>query len=229
MIEGIAIYGERKRGKSAFAMSCPTPIEYFDFELGSSRVEPKYVPKDMVVHDMYEAKLGYTVAKNDTIIQKFWTDFEKKYFKALEDPNVKTIVWDTASKVWEAKRHQALAEIREEHPDRKTLSKFEYSVPNKDMAKLVILARSYHKLLMLVHHTKDVYDPKTELPTGELTWDGFTHTGDYVDVILYFTKAEGHPIVTVMDCGLTMKAEGISIDSAKYDDIEKLIASLRED
>jgi hypothetical protein len=225
LIEGIAIYGQRKRGKSTFAMSCPTPIVYFDFELGASRVEPMYIPTDMKIIDMYEAKLGYTDTKNDAIAMKFWIDFEKQYMKALENPDVKTIVWDTASKVWEAKRHDTIAKIRLTYPDRISLNKFEYTIPNKDMAKLVILARSYHKLLILVHHTKDIY--KNDEPTGELTWDGFTHTGDSVDIVMFFDKQDGVPYATITDCGLTLKAEGVTLESPTYADVESLVMKLR--
>jgi hypothetical protein len=225
MIKLLAIYGAKKTGKTTFAMSCPTPSVLFDFELGSDRVKPEFIPDDMEIIKVYEPRIGRTIEDNDILAEKYWSNFEDKYYEALENPAVNSIIFDTSTKLWAAKRHVGLAEIRKEYPTRKALNKFEYGPLNADMEQLVMDAKVAEKLLVLTHHTKDVYIG--ENPTGEVTWDGFSHTGDMVDVILYFRKLNNKPYVTIEDCGLAMEADGMEFEAPTYQEIYDYIATQR--
>ena len=161
------------------------------------------------------------------IAQEFWNTIIKDYNNALEDEKVKTVVIDTASAVWEARRMAYLAEIREHDPNRKSLIPQEYFVPNRDMKMLITQAALHKKILIVVHHTREEYDNNGR-PTGEEVPDGFKYTGDLVDVELWMNKKNGVITGTIYTCGLSIAAEGLEIENPTYEKLSTLIEGYRK-
>lgn len=228
MIESLSIIGRKKTAKTTLAMSAPTPIVLLDFELGLRRVEERFLPdkKDYTVHNYAETIV--TDRKRDIkVAQEFWNTIIKDYNKALEDKDVRTVVIDTASAVWEARRMAYLAEIRETNPERKSLVPQEYFVPNRDMKMLITQAALHKKILIVVHHTREEYDAQGR-PTGEEVPDGFKYTGDLVDVEFWMSKKGGKITGTIYTCGLSIAAEGIEMENPTFDKLSTLIDGYRQ-
>lgn len=227
----ISLEGVRKTTKSTFAMSAPPKIVFFDFDLGVDRVEPKYRPaKEKITVLDYGTLAIINKKKQAAFVLKEWDRLLKEYNDALEDKEVKSIVFDTFTAVWELRRLAYLAELNEEAKAkgeglRRNLMPQEYFIPNTDMKMLLTQAKIHGKNLILVHHLKEVY--KEGKPTGEMEADGFKYTGDLADVILQSSKRDGKPVYTVKDCGLTLKAEGLELEEATFGQVETLINKLR--
>ena len=224
----ISLEGVRKTGKTTFALSAPPEIVFFDFELGLHRVEPRFMPdeKGLKVLD-YGSLATLDRKKQDTFVLTQWGKLLKDYSAALESETTTSIVFDTFTAVWELRRMAYMAELRSTPggAGRKNLMPQEYATPNADMKMLLVQAQIHHKNLILTHHLREQY--KEGKPTGVLEADGFKHTGDAVDVILHTSKAKCKPLITIRDCGLTMRAEGLEVTDPNYDKVFKLITQMR--
>jgi len=226
LLQTVMLYGERKTGKTTFALSAPKPMVVLDFELGIDGVEKRYIQDEdkITVHSLVSQAV-IDKRKNLTVAKEFWKEIQEIYNDALEDPGVASIVLDTGSSVWDACRHCYLAELKEKEPSRVQLTPVEYTEPNRRMKNFIIQSRLHNKVLVITHHTKEEY-VKNE-PTGNYTWDGFKHAGDLCDVVLYFRKKDRKPYVMVEDCRLSMMAEGLEREAPTYQSIQAEIETFR--
>ena len=235
MINAISLVGKLKTGKTTFALSAPKPMVFFDFEMGYSRVEPRFIdnPNEITIHKLVDETLVNRKKKEN--IQKaidFWENILTLYNDALENPNVKSIVFDTFTSVWEARRMAHLATIRQTDPNRSSLMPPEYFIPNTDIKVMLVQARVHDKILIVTHHTRPEYMGNE--PTGKDEPDGFKKTGDLVDVVLWtdkqYDKQSGItvPVAKITECGLTMQALGMELVSPTYDSLDKLITGYRQ-
>tara|TARA_Y100000310_G_scaffold16579_1_gene16514 strand:+ start:3365 stop:4069 length:705 start_codon:yes stop_codon:yes gene_type:complete len=232
-MDAISAIGEKKTGKTTFACSAPKPIHFFDFEGGIRRVEPRFVPEPnkitvkTYIGDYLEAK----VKKGESYLE-LWNRIISDYNASLEDPNVASIVFDTAATVWEIRRNAELVTVQKFDPDRKILQPPEYTPCNTDMKVLIQQAAVHKKKLVLVHHTKEEW--KAGKPTGVMVADGFSYTGDHVDLELRFKRGidvqskKTIPIATIETAGLSMAAFGVSINEPTWDKVDQLIENFRK-
>lgn len=227
MIQSISLVGKMKTGKTTFALSAPKPLVIFDFEMGVQRVESKFIEEQDKITVITLIREALAVkGKRIAGALDFWKKIQEAFLKALEDETVKTIAFDTFSSVWEIRRMAYLAELKTRDPSRTTLSPFEYFIPNADMKTLLIQSRIHNKILIVTHHTRDIYDAEGK-PTGEQEPDGFKATGDLVDIVVWMTKEGGKPKATIKTCGLTLTAEGIVLPEPNFNSLHQIIASLR--
>lgn len=222
MIKLLSIVGPLKRGKSAVACSGPKPMIYFDLELGWDRVEDRFKEGDIKLESL---DMGVNVP-----IQKQWSQFETAFNKALLDNNVKSIVLDTGSAVWEMRRSVGLADAQATKESREKLSPVEYTPLNEDMRKMFKQAKVYGKTLIIIHHVKEQY--LGNKPTGTLIPDGFKETGDFMDLELWMDIEKGkdglyHPYGIIKECGLSMAATGLKVPEPTYDKLETLVKGFR--
>jgi hypothetical protein len=225
-IQAISVVGKMKTGKSTFAVSAPKPLIVFDFELGMQRVEPRFIKDLSKIRILpYADALIIDKKRHPQQAMELWDKIIQDYKAALEDPKVKTIVFDTFTSVWEARRMAYLAELKERDPSRISLMPQEYFVPNTDMKTLLVQARLHNKILIVTHHTREVYIEGK--PSGMEEADGFKYTGDLVDVELWMTKAGGKPIGKIVTCGLSMTAEGLEIPEPTFAQLEAMVDSFR--
>jgi len=228
MLRLVSVVGRRKTCKSTFAMSAPTPIVFFDLELGADRVEDRYIPDKANIKFIYLMKKQPLKAKPQGTEEdyKHWVEFEKKYNEALEDSTVKTIVLDPFTVVWQDAQAAFLYELKQKDPT--TVSIYPttlYATPNAWMRDVILQAKLHNKNLILVHHTKEGY--KKGEPTGEEVPDGFKYTGDLVEVELWMTMKDNKPIGTITICGLSPSAQGSVREQPTWKDIEGWIDKLR--
>lgn len=230
MIQSLSLVGKKKTAKSTVALSAPLPIVYFDFEIGLRRVEPRYLPdmSKVTVHNIEPVNQLKLKADPDLAI-KHWEKILRLYNTALEDPNIKSIVFDTFTAMWEAKRMAHLGAIRKTEPSRSNLNKYEYFVPNTEMKELFVQASLHEKVLITIHHTTAEYMAGEE--TGEETADGWKQTGDLVDVEFWMTKVRKDgktiPRGEFRTCGPSMAVEGMTMDEPTFAEIDALVEGYR--
>lgn len=247
MIQALSIVGRMKTGKTTLGLSAPKPLIIFDFEQGVNRIEPKYL-KDMdkVKVVSYAAEM-MTLRKKEienikrvkklvttaTVIsaEVFWIKILQDYNAALEDANITSIMFDTFSSVWEARRLAFLEEVQKAEPDRKQLTPQEYFIPNVDMKMLITQAGLHNKILIVTHHTRSKYVAGVE--TAEEEPDGFKYTSDLIEVEVWMSKRMSQqplrmtPYGTIKACRLCMAAEEAELEAPTYDILAAYIDARR--
>ena len=153
---------------------------------------------------------------------------QNEYNKALEDPAIKTIVIDSASLLRQISSLSHLAEVRRHEPNRKSLTPFEYVIPNAELREFILQAPLHNKILVLIHHVRAKFEEPSILEA-----DGFGETGDLVDVELWMTKGkndkgEVKPKGIIKNCGVCMRAEGMDIPEPSFTKLDTLIGNLRK-
>lgn len=237
------IYGPPGGTKSSIALSFPKPLVYYDFERGAHRawgmkpgtqkiaasiaghpVDATLLTTEMWpyngVDDLVYVK--YPEVPVRSIVQRYekldgwvkaWADFTSDFNNACENPEVKTIVWDTGTVEWGLCCDCFLEELqRASSTGRKQLQQIEYGEPNRRQNGLLTAAAANKKTLVLVHHETDKYGPilmggkpvlddngnPKSAPTGEKIPDGFRYTVGKCDWVLYVTLSRGDNGVTAV-------------------------------
>jgi hypothetical protein len=134
--------------------------------------------------------------------------------------------------MWSIRTRAHLEKAQVRNPDRIRLQQIEYGEPNTDMAAVLGACRSYSKSLVLLHHVGGIYEARlTAQGTEEIrigdTFDGWSKSGNLVDIIMRTYKNGITTGVEVIDCGLTLAAEGKKIENATFQIILDEINRLR--
>lgn len=193
----ITISGEPKVGKTHFALSCPEPIEVFDFDGGVTDLLSKF-DKDIRLHQFIVDVWGKEP------VSPLWEGFLEAYKEALVG-DAKTIILDTATQLWEVVRLAHLERVQKESPkERVRLQPVEYAVPNSIMRSVISAPKANEKNLVLTHYIKEVWDNEGR-KTGLFEPDCFKHTEGLADLVLLFNSKKLKPtgeetVVTVARC-----------------------------
>jgi hypothetical protein len=246
-----AIWGEIKTCKSTLALSWPKPMVHFDFDLGFHRAEPTLAGFS-VLKVASGTPLSTLSLKADVITKPYplkpkwgtkiegcialWNEIIADLKTVYEDPNIKTLVFDTSTLLWKIRTGAHLEKVQQKNPERVRLSQMEYSEPNADMGGMLGACRTYEKNLALVHHVGGIYQDKLtqqgvqSMRIGD-TLDGFSHTGKLVDMIIHTDKVEADGKAQIkakiLTCGLTLAAEGQEFINPSFDKILACVNSLR--
>jgi len=261
----VAIWGKEKTLKTTLALTFPRPIEHFDLDVGGFdraawRFEQRPDGLKGINSTPYPAplqidKLMGKSPKDVSIrlpvrvvgMKELWQKFLQDYVKALESPDVKTIIIDSGTQMWEIIRQSVLQEKQEAQEIngklppgakyRESLTQIEYSDPNNRSKSVIYAARSFNKNLVLTHYPRDVYKQKlTErgvesYQTGELEMDGFKSTTALVDLVIKtdvkFGENGATPIATITTSGLGLTLQGMTIENPSYEQIKNLIDMAR--
>ncbi|MBT9151109.1 MAG: hypothetical protein DDT40_01293 [candidate division WS2 bacterium] len=233
MIQALSIVGRMKRGKTTLALSAPRPLVVFDFELGVDKVEPRYVKdRDSISVISYIKEMTDVKTRKKTTAINLWHKILVDFNEALENKDVRTIVFDTFTGVWEIRRMAYLAELQQNEPSRKNLMPQEYFIPNTDMKMLITQALIHDKILITIQHIRDKYSADGK-PTGEEEPDGFKYTGDLMEVELWLNKGKDKegimkPYGVIKACRLCMAVEGTKIVEPTYELLDLLITARRK-
>ena len=208
----IALDGQEKCGKTHFALTAPAPIAVISTDVGLDGVVQKYQSdKEIWVAefqvDMNELKgLGVETAAKEA--RKTLAGIKKAYRDVLGE--AKTIIWDTATEVWEIMRMAEFGKLDQVKPHH-------YGPVNS--AYRSMLRMSYdndYTNLVLLHKVKDEYvNDKT---TGHKKRSGFSDTGFLVQVNGNCWKDRDPGIgvpdrfhMTITDCRHNPEAEGMDL------------------
>lgn len=187
----ISISGMEKCGKTHFSLTAPGPIAVFSCDIGEEGVVDKFT-KDKEIFIMNIDRIDEDAAEQ---APKEYTRFKSAYLDMLRGNEVKTIVLDTATEIWELLRMARFGRLTQVMP-------YQYGPVNAEYRALIREAYNWDKNLILLHKMKAQYI--NDKRTGEYERAGFSDTGFLVQVnaqIYRYSPADGGEFVLwVKDC-----------------------------
>lgn len=198
----MALMGQVKNGKTHFALTAPTPMAYFNLDNGLEGVVHKFAGREIYVKNIDMPSPDDVNAEKTA--EQAWEDFLTSYEKVLAMPEIRTVVIDTATELWELVRLAKFGKLTEVPPQY-------YSLVNRKFKKLIRAAdMAKTKNLILIQKLKEVWVNKKW--TGEYTLDGYNGTAGMVQVVANLQRFDkevlfnGNPVnkgdfaLTVVDC-----------------------------
>lgn len=201
----VSICGEEGQGKTHFSLSAPGPIAFFNTDIGLRGVVEKFAkekdinvfnisvpsarPEDdkRVQERLKEREKGYTVdqAIKDLLSEDARTEWDRmisgvKY--ALLDSDIRTLVFDTATELWEMLRLAHFGKLTE-------VQSWHYGPCNADyrsLIKMFFKGDDPIKNVILIHKMKTIY--VNNKATDKRESAGFSGTGHMVQVNATMTK-----------------------------------------
>jgi len=160
-----------------------------------------------------------------------WSYMLTIYAKAVQDPNIQTVVIDTMTLMYKNKVDAYLEELNVKGSGtRKQLLQIEYGHPNEGIRTLYQFATATGKNLVAVHHLRDHYAPRVgkdgvveTVADGTKETDGMRDTGRYVDIALRTEKKDGKLISKMLKCGPNLGMENIPIPNATWDNVMEMV------
>ncbi len=162
----VSISGLEKQGKTHFALSAPGPTAMFSTDIGEEGVINKFW------NDKQIQIMDVGARETDRAEEEF-DRFKLAYNTVLEEPEIQTIVLDTASEVWELLRLARFGRLTQVMP-------LQYGPVNNEYRQLIRTAYNYDKNLILLHKMKAQY--VNDKWNGEYIPAAFNGTGFLVQV-----------------------------------------------
>uniref|UniRef100_A0A6M3J6H5 Uncharacterized protein n=1 Tax=viral metagenome TaxID=1070528 RepID=A0A6M3J6H5_9ZZZZ len=205
----ISYFGAEATGKTTLGFSAiksfPDGIMiHFDFDLGRERAIWRF--PDSLANRIKTVKFpevaSWTLGSG--AITKRWSDFERTYEMALNDPQVRVLFIDTASQMNTLNADEYLENyVKRNRPNRHQLSQIEYRVPNTRTRAKYMAAREAEKLLIISHKEAPVYVEqfvqqadgsmkKESVNTGQKTFGGLGETPYLADQHLQLYLKNGN-------------------------------------
>ena len=200
-----------KQGKTHFALTAPAPIAYFNVDDRSEGVIDKFCDEKKIYrydyHDMPR--------ENKEHYEMRWEKFLKDFDEAVSSDEIRTIVWDTESEIWEMRRLAAFGRAA--------------SIPtafvplNKDMRGFFNRVNETDKNFITITRAKKKYVGKL-VPTRDgvkevSTWDGSYELSGWsevpgkvqVNTRIHYDMGESEFVLRVLNCGLDMGLSGTEL------------------
>ncbi|OPX33360.1 MAG: hypothetical protein B1H40_00090 [Candidatus Latescibacteria bacterium 4484_181] len=182
----MSISGLEKQGKTHFSLTAPDPIAVFSTDIGEEGVVQKFRDKDIAI--MYLSK--FDEEDSDKAPEEF-SKFRTAYLRLLRGKDVKTIVFDTATEIWELLRLARFGKLTQVMP-------YQYGPVNNEFRSLLREAYSYDKNLILLHKMRPVYINDKRVDRFERS--GFGDTGYLVQVNAVSNYEDEEFMLTIEDC-----------------------------
>lgn len=186
-----SISGLEKQGKTHFALTAPGPIAMFSTDIGEEGVIDKFTNKEVWVMDVARAE---SYSSKDTATKEF-ERLKTAYEDLLKGNDVRTIIFDTATEIWEILRLARFGQLTQIMP-------YQYGPVNAEYRALIRKAYSYDKNVILLHKMKSQYI--NDKRTGEYERAGFSDTGFLVQVnaqmYRYSMSDGGEFAIYIVDC-----------------------------
>jgi len=223
----VADCGDEGTGKTTMALTFPKPLVHFDIDVGGYRRAAWRLPVDGIVSKSYpkpfqlDKLLGQTGSPSTRVMipkkvegmKELWQQIVQDFVDACMNSEVKTIVMDSATLLWNICHQSHLQELQErqlvqwrnrnpkvpfdENEYRERLQPIEYGPANDKMRTILHTARSFQKNLVLTHYPTDEYgaipDGKgnvVEGKTGNKIMDGFKETLKLSDLVVWLSVKE---------------------------------------
>jgi hypothetical protein len=233
-----ALWGPEKSWKTTMALTFPKPLYHFDLDVGgfdraawrldTNDIESKSYPTPIQLEKlMGQQKEGPTIRfpKRVIGIKEVWQQIVMDFVAAVNRPEIKTIVIDSATQLWTIDHRGYLQELQERQlqkflfdkegkritnrtednfdPNefRERLQPIEYAEPNDRMRTLIYTARSFGKHLVLTHYPRDVYKQRVtdrgieDYKSGDIEPDGFKDTQKLVDIVIWVETSEQDVVI----------------------------------
>jgi hypothetical protein len=196
----VSLSGKAKSGKTHFALTAPDPIIYFNVDIGTEGVVGKFQEKGKEIL-IYDVRVPREASKD--VWGQMWSDFKVRVRKAYGIRSG-TVVWDTASEVYELARLSHFGKLSEVKPS-------DYAVVNNEWREVMRIAYDSPCNTLFIHKVKPVWgmvassSGRSSLTkTGEFELSGFSEM-DYlvqVNLVMGCEMVDGVPNFTafVKDC-----------------------------
>jgi hypothetical protein len=154
----VAAQARWKRGKSHFALTAPKPMVFYNIDDGLEGVSAKFAEfKDDIL--LYELPTPDKLQEDgQDEAEKIWTKFEDSFTASLRCSDVRTIVVDTATELWEILRLARFGSLSKIKGFSKEAAKFAYTPVNREFRGFLRqIAKHPEKSLILNHQMKPEY------------------------------------------------------------------------
>ena len=172
--------------------------------------------------------------------------------RVLPNPEIQTVIWDTAKELYniiteghlQEKQEAQLEFSKRKFPEetdldklaaqtdnfRQQLQPMEYAIPYTRFETVVKLCTTMQKNVVLINHEKDVYRPMVidgkvvSQPTGEKELDGYRKTLDLTDwaFISKYDKETRQFGIQIIKSPLGMEMVGMELTDPSYDKLVSL-------
>jgi len=102
MSDVVTLWGPLGTGKSTIALTLPGKKFIFDLEKGAKRATWRFNAEEYELWSLPLDTSGLTFSRKDRVIGQCarWSLIVNQFILLLNDPNVGTIVFDTAKELW---------------------------------------------------------------------------------------------------------------------------------
>jgi len=187
----MSISGLEKCGKTHFALTAPGPTAFFSLDTGEEGVVDKFSKKK----DIQIMSIDRVDDNAPDQAPKEFKRFKEAYMAVLRGNDVRTIIIDTATEIWEVLRMARFGKLTQVMP-------YQYGPVNAEYRALIRDAYNYDKNLILLHKMKAQYI--NDKRTGEWERAGFSDTGFLVQVnaqiYRYAPQDGGDFAIFIKDC-----------------------------
>lgn len=252
----LSIEGNEATGKTALALTAPLPIVMFSLDMGSERalygalyekyfdglkiqthryqpLKPGEKPPAYEGNDITVYQLPAPIQLDNMRLVGYmeqWDYFMQVYAKAIQDPNVATVVVDTMTLLRKNKCDAYLQELQQGGRARKQLTQIEYGHPDGAIRSLYTFAQSLGRNFIGIHHLRPHYvtimrnGQEESVPDGTDEIDGVRDTQRYVDVGLRNVKdKDGKLKSRFIKCGPNLSYEGMEIPNMTWDRLVSML------
>lgn len=203
----IGVDGKERTGKTTFGLSAPGPIAFFPLDPGREGVLEKCLDNKKVYLPRSNTggieTYNYRDATNQAEWTAIWERLKASWIVAMESKEIKTLVVDTATEMWELIRLARFGKLLQVMPHH-------YGPVNAEFRNLIKKVYDTEKNLILIHKLKDEY--VNDKNTGRMKRAGFGDTGYLVQInlTLWWNQENGFGM-TVKDCRQNMEIAGMEL------------------
>ena len=203
------IGGFDKEGKTHFALTMPPPIALMNIDRGLEGMYEKFArEKELHISDDFRAMPSETQEENGVR----WDAIMSAYISALEDPHIRSILYDTDTEAWEIARLAYLGKlvgVRELH----------YPEVNSIFRKVIDMALAHDKNVIFTCRMRKQYvKSKSAEGKDKAIWNGkyeesgFSEFGSIAQATLRAKiineNGENIPTIRVVNCRQNMQMNG---------------------
>ena len=256
------LWGEDKSCKTTLALTFPKPLVFMEFDIGGFdraiyRFNGDY-QAGLIKYEPYPLPMTFgrfdpstlTVRPSKVVVgmKELFYQWASKYITHLRDPEIASIVIDTATLHYGVTCDCYLQEKQELQLPlradgrgndgkelRTQLLQIEYREPNTRIRGIIYNAKAAKKNLILVHHARDEYKPMPQKDggiassaTGRRERAGFGTLGDSADVIVhtYWDSKAMKPFCKV-ELAEVKTLEGMVFEEPTFNKIDKVIKMIK--
>jgi len=202
--------GKTKTGKTRFGLTFPGPIAVLSFDRAIEDVLHEVPGADVVVKDFTRSfKLGEPMTQAQA--QAVEAEFAKAYLGALEHKDIRTVMIDKGTTLWEIMRYAEWGKI--DH-----VKAHHYVGVNSRMRRYLLAFQDSTKNVYIVDDVKEEWDDNGK-PTGQFKREGFKHTPGLVQVCASFERVEKGKdfFMTLEECALNSSLIGWKFEGPEID------------
>jgi len=171
-----AIIAREKQGKTHLALTAPGPIVVFDADYGLEGVVGKFVDAGKKIY-IYRIEMPSQEEKDaGKIASEIWDEINALFIDVLRNPEVRTVIFDTASELWEIARLAYFGKLEQ-------VKSHHYGMVNAAFRRFLKKGLDSDKNILLLQKMKAEYlDDKR---TGKYEMSGFGDTSHIVQALIY--------------------------------------------